>query len=77
MSTSQKEENNLHQFLAELSELTLKHGIAIGGCFCCGSPWLTTVDKSKAGCYGVSWGDVSQVKLDMCIGDQLEFIIKS
>lgn len=28
------------QFLKELTELTQKHGIAIGGCGCCGSPFL-------------------------------------
>jgi len=27
-------------FLIELSELTRKHGIAVGGCGCCGSPFL-------------------------------------
>lgn len=27
-------------FLLELRELTRKHGISIGGCGCCGSPWL-------------------------------------
>jgi len=27
-------------FILELSELTRKYGIAIGGCGCCGSPWL-------------------------------------
>ena len=31
-----------NQFLAELTELTKKHGIAIGGCGCCGSPWITS-----------------------------------
>lgn len=28
-------------FLAELTELSRRHRIAIGGCGCCGSPWLT------------------------------------
>lgn len=28
------------QFLSDLTELSRKHGIAIGGCGCCGSPWL-------------------------------------
>ena len=30
----------LNQFLEELTALTKKHGFAIGGCGCCGSPWL-------------------------------------
>ena len=34
------------QFLIELRELTMKHGIAIGGCGCCSSPWLEKVDVS-------------------------------
>ena len=33
-------------FLTELSALTQKYGIAIGGCGCCGSPWLYYTDES-------------------------------
>lgn len=32
--------NRLEEFLNELSELTQKHGFSIGGCSCCGSPWI-------------------------------------
>lgn len=32
--------NRLEEFLKELSELTQKHGFSIGGCGCCGSPWI-------------------------------------
>ena len=28
-------------FVLELTELTKKHGISIGGCGCCGSPWIS------------------------------------
>ena len=31
---------NIDQFLTGLAELTSRHGIAIGGCGCCGSPAL-------------------------------------
>ena len=31
-------------FLADLDELTDKHGIAIGGCGCCGSPYLYDIE---------------------------------
>ena len=30
-------------FLAELTELTRKHRIVIGGCGCCGSPFVTRI----------------------------------
>jgi hypothetical protein len=33
------------QFLLELRELTLKHGISIDGCGCCGSPFLSKIDS--------------------------------
>jgi hypothetical protein len=42
-------------FLLELRALTVKHGVEIGGCGCCGSPWLAEADVSdeRAGyCYG-------------------------
>ncbi|MEU0950483.1 hypothetical protein ABZ379_48870 [Streptomyces canus] len=31
---------NVAAFLAELSALTVKHGLAVAGCGCCGSPFL-------------------------------------
>lgn len=34
----------LNKFLEELSELSNKYGFAIGGCGCCGSPWVATID---------------------------------
>ena len=41
------EESNLAAFLADLAALTEKHGIEIGGCGCCGSPWLKKTDKRQ------------------------------
>lgn len=35
---------NLEQFLRELSELSAKFDLWIGGCGCCGSPYIMTGD---------------------------------
>jgi hypothetical protein len=45
----------LKAFLAELSELSRKHKIEIGGCGCCGSPFLFPLtDKELDGRYTLS-----------------------
>ena len=35
----------LIEFLTELTKLTDKYGFEIGGCGCCGSPWVTSDDE--------------------------------
>lgn len=35
-----KDEKDTRGFLRELTKLTKKYGIRIGGCLCCGSPYL-------------------------------------
>jgi hypothetical protein len=40
-------------FLRELSKLTVKYGIAIGGCGCCGSTYL----------YGINGNGINYVNL--------------
>ena len=37
--------NRLEEFLKELSKLTQKHGFSIGGCGCCGSPWIEDFEE--------------------------------
>lgn len=41
--------NRLKFFLLELSELTNKYEIAIGGCGCCGSPYIIDFKKEYEG----------------------------
>jgi hypothetical protein len=41
---------NLQMFVEELSLLSNKYGYHIGGCGCCGSPWIGT-NENKYGYY--------------------------
>ena len=58
MWTSRVEENkringgdqmdkNLKAFVKELTDLTLKHRVIVGGCGCCDSPYLMGLDNEK------------------------------
>ena len=38
---------DVKRFLDELTQLTLKHKIAIGGCGCCNSPWLEFTETKE------------------------------
>lgn len=46
-------ERAVKAFLKDLTKLSLKHGITIGGCGCCGSPWLMGHEKKLDGSYRV------------------------
>ena len=37
-------EKSIENFLTEMSNLTKNYGLIIGGCGCCGSPYLTQID---------------------------------
>lgn len=43
-------EEKKKQFILELTELTRKYGIAIGGCGCCGSPFIYDEDDVGEQC---------------------------
>lgn len=62
------------EFLRELSELTKKHGISIGACGCCGSPFLTELegDDDHIGAYIVTDEPDNGVKW-ICKGDELDW----
>jgi len=66
MNTNEIPKEDLKEFLKELSKLTRKHNITIGGCGCCGSPFLMRIKKVTSGkyvcsddCEGLSWKDDS------------------
>jgi hypothetical protein len=45
-----KEEQKAHKrekFIKELTELSRRHGIIIGGCGCCGSPFVRDIPKGE------------------------------
>ena len=41
------DKEKLDSFLEELSELSNKYGFEIGGCGCCGSPWVVSMDSGE------------------------------
>lgn len=43
---------NQFQFLLGLRELTLKYGVTISGCGCCGSPFLSDIEEVDTTEYG-------------------------
>lgn len=45
----------LIEFLTELTKLTDKYGFQIGGCGCCGSPWVTSDGRDGGKC--LEWNE--------------------
>ena len=44
------------EFLDDLTQLSRNHGVTIGGCGCCGSPFFGETDKAHTGAYIVGTG---------------------
>lgn len=42
---------NKTEFLQKLKQLTLKYGIIVDGCGCCGSPFLNEIDSKSQSDY--------------------------
>ena len=57
------ESEKLSQFLAELRALCGRYGYKIGGCGCCGSPWIATDGLSDVHSLSAS-GDGASVWAD-------------
>ena len=53
-------EERIENFLKELTELTQKHELAIGGCGCCGSPYIMDMRTNK----DLSFKGVEKVDLE-------------
>ena len=52
MSEGNLTKEQITGFLVDLEEISRKHGITIGGCGCCASPYLEPMDDETDGyCY--------------------------
>jgi hypothetical protein len=56
-------DEQLRAFLIELSELSRKHGLLIGGCGCCGSPYIMRKEDNQepSGYLTYNSGDLSWI----------------
>lgn len=41
------QEQRLKLFLSDLTKISNEYGISIGGCGCCGSPWLKDLEYQE------------------------------
>lgn len=64
---SDEEREKLEQFLTELRDLCGRYGYKIGGCGCCGSPWLVTESRYDVHSLSAS-GDGASV---WCAGEEI------
>ena len=61
------------EFLDDLTQLSRAHGVTIGGCGCCGSPFFGEADKAHLGAYivGVGSSDL-EFMIEEDIRDEIE-----
>jgi len=61
---TENENKRMENFLNELSKLSEKHDMYIGGCGCCGSPYIMDGDMPHPGKYvyeegwGIEWQEI-------------------
>lgn len=60
-STEGITDNRSQEFMRGLTALSMKHGISIKGCGCCGSPFCCEIEAGKHGEY-VFQGDSSDLQ---------------
>lgn len=54
-----QQDDKKQQFISELTSLSQKYGLTIGGCGCCGSPWVAEMEPSeKNGSYSLDGHDL-------------------
>ena len=65
-------EHKVEAFLRELTKLSRKHGIVIGGCGCCESPYIVSMPDAPDAMYRFKrWGN-GDGNLTWCIDDRME-----
>jgi len=63
MSDRQVTKEQYTAFLCDLEEISRKHGIVIGGCGCCGSPFMNAMGRKTEGqCCYASFMNGSDIK---------------
>lgn len=75
-------QKDVEGFLKELTELTHKYGIQIGGCGCCGSPYLLELNSGNTAVNGLqhdelTWTEEGYVMNSIYQADEDEEVVKS
>lgn len=69
-------EEKKKQFILGLAELTRKYGIAIGGCGCCGSPFLCDPEDVGEQC-GYMLNDDDEINIDLTNRNHLLHVLRN